>query len=244
MDHIRPCWRPRSLASADGAMPDALPASSRFPAPRPSPADHLRRCRAPRALAPRASMRSLRNGSAWGLALSLEIASAMPRPLSGGNDPIAAIALDAGSASRASPAAFRRRYGESPPLPPARESARDPIVPVTQPARTGIVGAISNPGINPWRSRLMRLTDFKILTFDCYGTLIDWETASSPRCAAARQAGRQVDDETALELFARYDQRGKLTNLPSITRDLAKTYEGLALDWIEPITEAEAETIR
>ena len=22
----------------------------------------------------------------------------------------------------------------------------------------------------------MRLTDFKVLTFDCYGTLIDWET--------------------------------------------------------------------
>ena len=22
----------------------------------------------------------------------------------------------------------------------------------------------------------MRLTDFKALTFDCYGTLIDWET--------------------------------------------------------------------
>ena len=22
----------------------------------------------------------------------------------------------------------------------------------------------------------MKLTDFKVLTFDCYGTLIDWET--------------------------------------------------------------------
>ncbi|MEA2782002.1 MAG: 2-haloacid dehalogenase, partial [Rhodospirillaceae bacterium] len=22
----------------------------------------------------------------------------------------------------------------------------------------------------------MRLTDFKVLTFDCYGTLIDWES--------------------------------------------------------------------
>ena len=22
----------------------------------------------------------------------------------------------------------------------------------------------------------MRLSDFKVLTFDCYGTLIDWET--------------------------------------------------------------------
>ena len=26
------------------------------------------------------------------------------------------------------------------------------------------------------RERRMRLTDFKVLTFDCYGTLIDWET--------------------------------------------------------------------
>ncbi|MGN5477476.1 hypothetical protein ACTMU2_13030 [Cupriavidus basilensis] len=23
---------------------------------------------------------------------------------------------------------------------------------------------------------MMKLTDFKVLTFDCYGTLIDWET--------------------------------------------------------------------
>jgi FMN phosphatase YigB (HAD superfamily) len=27
----------------------------------------------------------------------------------------------------------------------------------------------------------MKLTDFKALTFDCYGTLIDWEAACSRR---------------------------------------------------------------
>ncbi len=29
----------------------------------------------------------------------------------------------------------------------------------------------------------MRLTDFKALTFDCYGTLIDWETGMMRRSA-------------------------------------------------------------
>jgi hypothetical protein len=34
----------------------------------------------------------------------------------------------------------------------------------------------------------MRLTDFKALTVDCYGTLIDWEPASSTRCSHAMLA--------------------------------------------------------
>ena len=28
----------------------------------------------------------------------------------------------------------------------------------------------------PLRELVMKLTDFDTLTFDCYGTLIDWET--------------------------------------------------------------------
>jgi len=52
----------------------------------------------------------------------------------------------------------------------------------------------------------MRLTDYKVLTFDCYGTLIDWEsgifTALQPLLAkAANNAGR----DAALETFARYE---------------------------------------
>ena len=42
----------------------------------------------------------------------------------------------------------------------------------------------------------MRLTDFKALSFDCYGTLIDWETGLSAALAPlAGRAGKPVDDE-------------------------------------------------
>jgi 2-haloacid dehalogenase len=37
----------------------------------------------------------------------------------------------------------------------------------------------------------MKLTDFKVLTFDCYGTLIDWETGiwNAPAAADLAPAG-------------------------------------------------------
>jgi 2-haloacid dehalogenase len=52
----------------------------------------------------------------------------------------------------------------------------------------------------------MRLTDFRVLTFDCYGTLIDWEsgihTALQP---LLRQAGGVLSRDAALELYAQHE---------------------------------------
>ncbi|MDR6828510.1 2-haloacid dehalogenase [Bosea sp. BE271] len=52
----------------------------------------------------------------------------------------------------------------------------------------------------------MKLTDFKVLTFDCYGTLIDWETgiwnALQPLLSAG---GVALEREDALARFARYE---------------------------------------
>ena len=52
----------------------------------------------------------------------------------------------------------------------------------------------------------MRLTDFKVLTFDCYGTLIDWESGllAALRPLRAKLDGK-VDDEAALVAFARHE---------------------------------------
>jgi len=52
----------------------------------------------------------------------------------------------------------------------------------------------------------MKLTDYEVLTFDCYGTLIDWESgifnALKPLLAkVANKPGR----DTALEIFAQYE---------------------------------------
>ena len=50
----------------------------------------------------------------------------------------------------------------------------------------------------------MGLRDFDVLTFDCYGTLIDWESgiASALRPLVA-QAGIDADRDTVLAIFAR-----------------------------------------
>ncbi len=55
-------------------------------------------------------------------------------------------------------------------------------------------------------TKAMRLTDFRVLTFDCYGTLIDWEsgiyTGLQPLLQAA---GSRLSRDAALELFARHE---------------------------------------
>lgn len=54
-----------------------------------------------------------------------------------------------------------------------------------------------------------RLTDFKVLTFDCYGTLIDWESgiwdALQPLLAA--NARNDVTRQPALEAFSEFESR-------------------------------------
>jgi len=67
--------------------------------------------------------------------------------------------------------------------------------------------------INPaamWQSAVMQLDldRFDALTFDCYGTLIDWETGI---LAASRDLlgahGVEVDTDATLESFARHERR-------------------------------------
>jgi 2-haloalkanoic acid dehalogenase type II len=89
----------------------------------------------------------------------------------------------------------------------------------------------------------MRLTDFKILTFDCYGTLIDWETGmlAAMRPLLAKLGGK-VGDDVALQDFARHESAIQSAE-PALNyrKVLAKTYRGLAAEWGAPITDAEAE---
>ncbi len=59
---------------------------------------------------------------------------------------------------------------------------------------------------SPTRRAVMRLADFKVLSFDCYGTLIDWESgiwaALQPLLA---KAGGALAREAALAAFARHE---------------------------------------
>jgi 2-haloalkanoic acid dehalogenase type II len=54
----------------------------------------------------------------------------------------------------------------------------------------------------------MRLRDFDALSFDCYGTLIDWESGILAALAPWRKrSGSKADDEAMLALFAEVESK-------------------------------------
>ena len=79
----------------------------------------------------------------------------------------------------------------------------------------------------------MRLTTFKVLTFDCYGTLIDWETGlfEGLRKLVARSR-RVMSRDQALEEFGRHEfaQQQETPAMP-YSHLLAVVYRRLAEAW-------------
>jgi 2-haloacid dehalogenase len=70
---------------------------------------------------------------------------------------------------------------------------------------------------------------FEVLTFDCYGTLIDWETGilRALRAALGKQA-RDVDDEGLLARFARHEAAAEAGPYLPYRAILAKTARAVA----------------
>jgi len=89
----------------------------------------------------------------------------------------------------------------------------------------------------------MKLTDFKVLTFDCYGTLIDWETGMINALAPlTNRLEPKLTQNQILEAHARHEsfqQRQTPTKLyrevlAIVYRRLAEEW-GLSVDWEECI---------
>src|SRR5262245_35838981 len=83
------------------------------------------------------------------------------------------------------------------------------------------------------RSRRMKLTDFKALTFDCYGTLIDWESgmlqALKPLTSRVQRA---LSRNEILEAHARHEAAQQEQTPAKIYRDLLPVvYKRLAEEW-------------
>jgi 2-haloacid dehalogenase len=79
----------------------------------------------------------------------------------------------------------------------------------------------------------MKLTEFKALTFDCYGTLIDWESgiieALKPLTG---KAARALTRDAILEAHARHESAQQLQTPAKLYRDLlAVVYRRLAEEW-------------
>ena len=86
---------------------------------------------------------------------------------------------------------------------------------------------------------LKRLSDFEVLTFDCYGTLIDWESGMTaglaPLVEAARRKGRVLTRDAVLEAHARHEVAAQRQTPSKPYRDvLAVVYRRLAEEWAVP----------
>src|SRR5215469_17557244 len=79
----------------------------------------------------------------------------------------------------------------------------------------------------------MQLTDFKVLSFDCYGTLIDWETgiieALQPLLT---RSGKRLSRDGVLEAFARHEA-AQQSETPSMIYSelLGVVHSRIATDW-------------
>jgi len=79
----------------------------------------------------------------------------------------------------------------------------------------------------------MKLTDFRALTFDCYGTLIDWETGmfEGLKPLTSRLATPPTRNQV-LEAHARHESSQQLQTPTKIYRDLLPiVYKRLAEEW-------------
>jgi 2-haloalkanoic acid dehalogenase type II len=87
----------------------------------------------------------------------------------------------------------------------------------------------------------MRLSQFKVLTFDCYGTLIDWETGilAALQPLIARRA-EPIARDAALEAFARHESAQEAETPTMIYSDLlAAVHRRLAAEWKVAASEGE-----
>ena len=91
----------------------------------------------------------------------------------------------------------------------------------------------------------MKLTEFEAISFDCYGTLIDWETGLLSVLAPwARSRELALDDETLLATYAGYEELAEAehprTPYPEILR---RSMTALGKDLGAEVTAEDAERL-
>jgi 2-haloacid dehalogenase len=88
----------------------------------------------------------------------------------------------------------------------------------------------------------MELSDFRAMSFDCYGTLIDWETGISDALRPWVQAHvLNVDDHQLLAAYGQHESRLEAQTPGALYPDIvARTMTALGHEFGAPVTEAEA----
>ena len=88
---------------------------------------------------------------------------------------------------------------------------------------------------------IVRLTDFSVLSFDCYGTLIDWESGilAALQPLVARADNQDLAAETILETFARHEASQESETPAMLYSELLeRVHDGIAAEWgLTPLPE-------
>lgn len=89
----------------------------------------------------------------------------------------------------------------------------------------------------------MQLNDFKALTFDCYGTLIDWETGILTSLSGlTARASKELSKDEILEAHARHESGQQAQTPTMLYRNLLPiVYKRLAEEWGVAVTNEECE---
>jgi len=89
---------------------------------------------------------------------------------------------------------------------------------------------------------MLKLSQFKVLTFDCYGTLIDWEQGIRGELGPwAARHGVAIDDNTLLERFGRTEAECEAEAPQALYSDiLTEVHRRLAQHWHVKPSEHEA----
>jgi len=81
----------------------------------------------------------------------------------------------------------------------------------------------------------MRLSDFKVLTFDCYGRLIDWESGMIAALKPLTDKVPKLTRDTVLAAHARHESAQQRQTPAKLYRDLmAVVYKRLSEEWGVP----------
>lgn len=91
----------------------------------------------------------------------------------------------------------------------------------------------------------MRITDFEALSFDCYGTLIDWEAGIVQVLGRwARSGGLTLDDEALLAAFTKHEARAETEQPTSLyPAILARSLRTLGPELGVDVTEVDAQRL-
>jgi FMN phosphatase YigB (HAD superfamily) len=76
---------------------------------------------------------------------------------------------------------------------------------------------------------MLHFNRFEILTFDCYGTLIDWETgilAALHRILSAHK--KKIDNASVLKLYGDFEQRSEQARFDRIAKSSNQSSASLA----------------